>query len=145
MPKQDFDEIDQQIIAALRQNPRAMSTQIARALGKSEPTIRRRLAQILSSGVVRLSASLDPARAGFAVQAYIGLEVRRDQIETVTDTLAAYDFVESVSIVTGPSHVLIRALFHNTQDVYTFVMHDLASLEGIVNTRTSIVLKDILR
>jgi Lrp/AsnC family transcriptional regulator for asnA, asnC and gidA len=139
---EDFDEIDRRIFGELRKNPRVMTSAMSRSLKLPEPTVRRRLKRLLDDGLVQMTARLDPNRTGYSVQAYIGLEVNRSHIELIAARMAGYDFIQSTSIVTGPSHILAYGNFRNIDALYEFVMHELGNVEGISNTRTFVVLKD---
>jgi hypothetical protein len=53
-----MDQIDGQIIDLLRENGRRSNVEMARVLGISEGTVRKRIERLLSSGVLESLASL---------------------------------------------------------------------------------------
>ena len=60
-----LDEINGQIIDILREDGRSSNASIARRLGMSEGTIRRRLNMLINSGIVKVNVILDPAKWDF--------------------------------------------------------------------------------
>ena len=58
------DNLDSQIVQILKKDGRASNAHIARALGVSEGTVRRRLKMLIDGGVVHVNVSLDQAKMG---------------------------------------------------------------------------------
>ena len=67
------DNLDTQIVQILKKDGRASNAHIARALGVSEGTVRRRLKMLIDGDVVHVNVSLDPAKMGLTTEAIIGL------------------------------------------------------------------------
>ena len=85
-----MDELDGKIIALLQQNGRASNARIARQVGVSEGTVRRRLKRLLQDGIARIIAVPSAEKLGFQTSALIGLQVDPDKIEVVADRLATW-------------------------------------------------------
>ena len=75
--------------------------QIARDLGCSDPTVRRRLRRLIQDGILRVSALRDPGKIGYASEALIGVRVDPAKIDEVAEDLARLDEVNWVTITTG--------------------------------------------
>ena len=58
------DEFDREIIGLLQQDGRLANVEIARALGITEGTVRKRLERLLSEGIIRIMAVADPVALG---------------------------------------------------------------------------------
>ena len=136
------DKIDQLIIQMLKANGRATTASIARAIGVPEPTVRRKLNRILESGTIRIVAVTSPKEAGLHVPAFIGFEMERPNIEEMAKHLTTYENIETVSVVTGASHIMARGYFKTTDDLYDFVLHKVGAVPGVRNTRSNLVLRD---
>ena len=65
---EDMDELDRKIVSILQQDGRASNAKIARQLGVSEGTIRRRLKKLIQDETIQVLALPDPAKMGFATQ-----------------------------------------------------------------------------
>lgn len=114
---------------------------VARRMGVSEPTARRKLARLQEAGVIHVVAIADPAPLGYDASAYIGLDVDRSRIQEVAAKLAEYDAITSVVVATGPYDIIIEAAFPTMQDHYEFVLNELAKYEGIQDSHSFIVLQ----
>ena len=74
---------------------------MARDLGVSEGTVRRRLANLLSDHIIRVVAIAEPEQLGYHTSAFIGLQVDPARVEAVATELASLGETEHVSITTG--------------------------------------------
>lgn len=137
----ELDQHEAHIIRCLQRDGRMPTSEIAREIGISEPTVRRKLARLLEDGTITIRAVADPFALGYAAPAYIGINVDRQKIEEVARVLAAYPMIETVAVVTGPSDLLIKAAFRSTDELYGFILKELIRVEGIRDTDTLFVLK----
>ena len=64
-----MDELDRKIIALLQLDGRASNAKIAREVGVSEGTVRRRLRKLLDDDVVRVVAVPNLEKLGFSTTA----------------------------------------------------------------------------
>ncbi len=115
---------------------------IARRLGISEPTVRKKLSQLIQQGRVRIRAMADPSDLGFKASAFIGIDVDRAAIPRVARLLQAYPFVDSVAVTTGPHDLIIKACFATLQDLHDFILVELAEVEGIKDTNSFLILQN---
>ena len=69
---------------------------MARNLGISEDTVRRRLAKLLKDRAVRAVAVAEPERLGYQTSAFIGLKADPARVEEVATKLAALVETEHV-------------------------------------------------
>jgi DNA-binding Lrp family transcriptional regulator len=71
-----MDDLDQHLLARLRENARAPVAELARALGLSRTTVQSRLARLERSGVIAgYSVKLSEAEAARQIHAYVMLTV----------------------------------------------------------------------
>jgi Lrp/AsnC family transcriptional regulator for asnA, asnC and gidA len=133
-----LDKVDQDIIATLRQNARQSNTEIARKLGISEASVRRRIGRLVSEGVVHLTAIPNPQKMGYNAVAFIGMDVPLGQMDAVATELATRPEVQFVSTTTGRYDIFIWALFKSAGDLHNFLRNDLANIKGITQTETFI-------
>ena len=85
----ELDELDRKILALLRDEGRRPNAEIARTVGASEPTVRKRLDRMLQGGVLKVLAVLNAAATGYPVDAIIGIRVRTGFMRDVGRQLAA--------------------------------------------------------
>lgn len=135
-----MDQLDRQIIALLQANGRRTNVEIARDLGVSEGTVRKRIDRLVSEGLVQLTAVVDPARTGCRVRALIFLNVQLPQAQAVTAVLRDMPEVMSVYQVTGEYDLVMEAAFTSDTALRDFLTHRVARVEGVVSSKTAHVL-----
>lgn len=136
----ELDLIDRRILALLRDEGRRPNAEIARMVGISEPTVRKRLERMLQNGVLRVLAVLDAAATGYPVDAIIGIRVQTGYLRSVGTQLAAIDQVAYVGYVTGGYDVIIEVLLRTNEELFEFLSAGLAHIDGIVASETFTVL-----
>jgi Lrp/AsnC family transcriptional regulator for asnA, asnC and gidA len=136
-----LDKVDFDIIATLRRNARQSNTEIARQLGISEASVRRRIGRLVAEDVVQLTAIPNPQKMGYNAVAFIAMDVPLNQLDAVTEQLAARPEVQFVSTTTGRYDIFIWAMFKSAGDLHNFLRNDLAKIEGIAQTETFINLE----
>ncbi len=119
------------------------TAEMARRLGISEPTVRKKLTQLTQEGRVRIRATADPVDLGYEASAFIGIDVERDAIIKVAKVLEQYSFVDSVAVTTGPYDLIIKACFQTLRDLYDFILIELAAVEGIKDSNSLMILQNI--
>ena len=78
-----LDSVSRQIISILQRNGRASSVQVAKEVGISPATVRRRIAVLEREGVMRVVAMTDPFAVGLGTPAYIHLDVKPGTLDAV--------------------------------------------------------------
>ena len=130
------DNLDSQIVQILKKDGRASNAHIARALGVSEGTVRRRLKMLIDGGVVHVNVSLDPAKMGLTTEAIIGLEVDPDKMDPVCASIAACDEIGYVTLTTGAVDVFAWGRFSSTESLGLFLRSKVGKIPGVRRTET---------
>ena len=108
-------------MAILQEDGRAPHVELARRLGVSEGTVRRRVAKLLKGGVIRVVAVAEPERLGYHTSAFIGLQVDPAQVEEVATKLAALAETEQVAITTGRYDIFIWVNLESAEALAAFL------------------------
>ncbi len=137
------DALDMQIIRALQSNGRKSNVEIAREVGVTEATIRKRLDRLLSEGIIHITACPDLARVGLGTEALIALQVDLAHIGQIADQLANSPQVRSVRYTTGEYDLILEAALASDEDLLRFLTSDIAAIEGIRKTTVFHVLRRI--
>ncbi|SVD72636.1 uncharacterized protein METZ01_LOCUS425490, partial [marine metagenome] len=96
-----MDELDRNMIQILQNNGRASNARIARDVGVSEGTVRRRLKTLMQNGSIKIIALPDPEVLGFDTEALVGIQVDPDKIDEVAILLVELKESSWVSVTTG--------------------------------------------
>lgn len=139
-----FDELDRQIVALLQRDGRTSNSKIARRVGVTEGTVRRRIEQLVRDKVIRIAAVANPFKIGLSTVALISIDADLPKMQEVAMALVAMKEVRYVGYATGAHDIIIEAIFPNNAALLQFVSDRLSRIPGIVRTETSIQL-DVLK
>lgn len=136
-----IDSLDVDILCMLRDNSRVSNAEIARQLGTSEATIRRRIKDMIDKGIIAgFSTYINYALIENPVKAYIHLKVRTETMESVCEKIKVHDMLLALYRVTGEYDLLCVALFSSMNSLHEFIDNFL-EIDGIIETNTQIVMK----
>ena len=136
----ELDRTDRQILALLRDEGRRPNTEIARTIGVSEPTVRKRVDRMLQDGVLKVLAVLNEAATSYSVDAIIGIRVRTGQMRPVGRQLADIDQVAYVGYVTGSYDIIIEVLLRTSDELLLLLSSGFEHIDSIVASETVTVL-----
>jgi len=134
-----FDELDFQIIQALRADARVAASAIARQTGTNERTVRKRIDHLVAEGVLRLTAVLNPQAFGYVTAADILLEADPDQEEAILKKLISLPEVTYVAFGQGSTEMSIEARFKDNDALREFIRRVLPAIPGLTVTRYALV------
>jgi Lrp/AsnC family transcriptional regulator for asnA, asnC and gidA len=140
-----IDSLDVQIIAHLRRDGRTSNRELARILGYSEATVRRRVRALIDDGRIRIIAIADPHVLGYAIDVIIGVEVQPGRVNEVAASFAALENVRAVTITTGASDLVVAAIFRSNDELLSFLSKDVGSIEGVLRTSTAYNIRVVKR
>jgi len=138
-----LDPVDHQIVRILQQDGRTSNVEIARRVGISEATVRKRLERLLSDGVIKITATPDPAKVGLSTVTFLTLDIDLSQVEHITTQLSRLPEVRAIYYTSGHSDLILEAWFPAAEDLLHFLTHSIASIPGIRRTDTSHVLRTV--
>lgn len=141
----DPDQLDRQIISMLQADGRCSNREIARNLGVPEATVRYRVRRLTESGLLRITALVEPERLGYTLTAVISLQTEAERVPEIAKTLAAFPEVMYLVITTGEFDIILTATFLDQEDLYNFLTHRLATIEGVTRSNTAIGLNIVKR
>jgi Lrp/AsnC family transcriptional regulator for asnA, asnC and gidA len=137
----DLDDTDLEILRHLQRDGRMSNTDIARAIGVTETTIRKRLGAMLEADYVNIVAVPTPKLAGLTVSAILGISVELRSLAAVAEELVQLSEVRYCGISTGRYDIIVEAFFADHEHVVDFVTNVLGRMDGITDVESSLVLK----
>jgi DNA-binding Lrp family transcriptional regulator len=136
---------DERLLAALQQDGRTTFAQLAAATGTSEPTVRRRVRHLRSTGILYLDIDLDPTVLGFHAQTVLWLSVQPAHLVAAAEALARLPDVALVAITTGPTNLLAKVVCRDVDALYTCLTERIATIEAIAHMETAPVISTVKR
>lgn len=136
----EIDELDKGVIGILKSDGRASNVEIARSLGVTEATIRKRIANLLAQNLIEIVAVPTPKLAGFTLSAIMGLNVSLDRLREVSQALVGLPEVRYCGLSTGRFDVMIEAFFSSHEHLLAFSMDQVGQIDGVVKVETFLIL-----
>jgi Lrp/AsnC family transcriptional regulator, leucine-responsive regulatory protein len=140
----ELDDLDRQIIAALRADGRATNQQIARSLKIAAATVSMRIRRMEELNAMRVVAVTDFAALGYTVLLAIGIEVKGRPAEDVAKDLAKLREVFAVHLVTGARDIEILVALREFEELQEFLLVDVAKIPGI-RSLTPAIAVDVIK
>ncbi len=131
-----MDELDRKIIALLESNGRASNARIARDVGVSEGTVRRRLKRLIQERIINVVALPDPRKLGYESEALIGVQVDPDKVDQVADRLASLVHTRWVAVTTGTNDVFAWVTLPTAEALGHFLRDQVGAIPGVRRTET---------
>ena len=131
-----LDDLDSQLINLLQNDGRASNIELARKMGVSEGTIRRRVRNLVKEEVIRVVAIPDASKLGRQTSALIGLQVDPAFVDSVATSLARMDEVQYSAVTTGAYDVFCRVALNSPADLSEFLRSRVGEIEGVRRSET---------
>tara|TARA_E500000331_G_scaffold342729_1_gene376703 strand:+ start:69 stop:497 length:429 start_codon:yes stop_codon:yes gene_type:complete len=139
-----MDKINKNIIEILKSDGRISNAEIARNLGVSEGTIRRRIKIMIEENVLSVYAVPDPKKTGYNEEALIGIQVDPNKLDQVGDSISKHQYTTWVTRTTGGFDIFTWVTVPDSKELTNFLTYFLGNLEGVNKTETFISL-DVLK
>lgn len=135
-----LDTLDLALINAFQLDGRTPLTDLGAKFNVSHGTIRNRLDRLLSHKIISVLGVVDPAKVGFPVQVYIGINADLKYLKSVEAALVRFEEVNFVATMTGRMDFLVGAALNSDGDLSDFLVRKLARVKGVRSTETFHVL-----
>ena len=137
----ETDEMDERIIAALRQNGRIANRDLARDLGVNEATVRTRLRRLEDAGMLRIVAMRDLSAMGFEYLAPVGVQVKGRPPAAVGEDLARIERIITVNAAIGTHDLEIQVVATSLAEMEELLTNVIAKVAGVERLFPSLALK----
>ncbi|MQF49158.1 Lrp/AsnC family transcriptional regulator [SAR202 cluster bacterium AC-647-N09_OGT_505m] len=135
-----MDELDRSIIRILQLDGRASNAKIARQLGVSEGTVRRRLKRLIEDEAIQVLALPEPSKLGYTTEAVVALQVDPGKIEDVAYALAKVPEALNVAVTTGAFDLFAWVALPSPEDLHSFLLGTVGSIPGVRRSETFVTM-----
>lgn len=140
-----LDDLDRRLLSALRESGREPVASLARKLDVSRATINSRLDRLLASGtVVGFSVRVRDESDPLTIRAVSLLEVEGRATDKVIRALKGLPEIRALHTTNGAWDLVAELGMENLAE-FDQVLGRIRSIEGIVNSETSLLLSSVLR
>jgi DNA-binding Lrp family transcriptional regulator len=136
---------DEPLLAELARDGRTSHAALAAAIHWHESTVRRRIDELRRTGLLYFEVDLDNPALGITVQAMLWLSVEPARLDEVGRALATHPEIPFAAATTGPTNLLVSALFRDTQHLYEYLTGPLADLPGVRSVQTAPIIRTLKR
>jgi DNA-binding Lrp family transcriptional regulator len=134
-----MDDVDRRILALLRGNSRDSFTDMAKAIGTSEGTVRARVKRLVEEGTIK---QFTIRTAGNQVKALVEVTVTANvHTNDIAKVIRSWDGVDAVWEITGDNDMLVVADCPNTSDLNGLIDR-IRGIPGTQATRSRLILKE---
>ncbi len=141
--RENLDDLDLVLIKELESNGRQTNTDLAKKIGTSKATARRKLKKLLDEGIIKVVAVANPPALGYQTVATMGINVRPGDVDNVAEKLASYSNVHFVIVSTGRYDIIAWMMFKEPEELSNFLRTEIGNIKGLVSVETMINLKII--
>jgi Lrp/AsnC family transcriptional regulator, regulator for asnA, asnC and gidA len=142
-----LDTIDRGIVSLLLEDGRISSAEITRRIGHvSERAVRYRIERLVRSGVIRISAIVNPQAVGFTVIGDVLIDVAPGKLQDVAAQLVEFPTVSYVAGSVGEGDLSVQVYARDTEELLRFVNEVIGKVPGVTRTKLAMVpwkLKDV--
>ena len=134
-----LDRLDRALLAALDDDPRCSTAELARRAGTSPPTARERVRRLEEGGVIRgYRLDIDPAAVGLPVAAWVRIRPGPGQLPKVAELAQRTPEVSECHRISGEDCFLLKVHVPAIEDLESvldrFLMHGQTTSSFVVAT-----------
>ena len=135
-----IDDTDKKILQVLSDNARIPFLTVAKQLGLSESTIRKRVGKLEDEGVIKkYSVVLEPAKMGYGSVAIVGIDVVPEKFLDVSKKLTKFDNIKFVATTTGDHMIMTEIWMDKASELRDFISDKIEKMDGVTRTCPAII------
>lgn len=140
-----MDETSFKILKILREKARIPNVEVARQVGMAPSAVLERIRKLEKQGIIDgYEVRLNPERFGRSMVSFVYVKTGVPAKDAeVGEALSKISEVQEVHFVAGEDCWLVKIRVSGTDELGTVIRRKIASIEGVVSTRTSIALSTI--
>jgi DNA-binding Lrp family transcriptional regulator len=128
---------DDPLIAELARDGRAPVADLAVATSWHESTVRRRIEELRQAGLLYFDIDVDESAFGVNATVMLWLKIEPASLEAAGRAVAAHPEVPFAAATTGPTNLVVSAIFRDTRQLYEYLTTRLAGLPGLQSVETA--------
>jgi DNA-binding Lrp family transcriptional regulator len=140
-PKAKLQDSDWPLVQALANDGRAPYRQLAARTHWHESTVRRRLEELIASGVLFFDLDLASDAFGIRSQALLWMSVAPANLRDVGQALASRPEFPFVAATTGSTNLVAALVCPDDRSLYEYLTGEMTGLDGLTHIKTAPVMQ----
>jgi DNA-binding Lrp family transcriptional regulator len=138
-----LQDTDWPLVQALAEDGRAPYRQLARRTHWHESTVRRRVEELVASGVLSFDVDLANDAVGIHSPALLWMSVVPAKLADVGQALADRPEIPFVAATTGSTNLVAALVCEDDYSLYEFITGEMAALDGLTHIETAPVMRAV--
>ncbi len=139
-----MDEKDRKIIELLQENSRISYTDIAKILGVTETTVRKRIAELEKRRVIKkYTIEVDPSKLGYKNVTILGMDVEPKYLLEAAKKLAELEEAKWVATSTGDHMIMAEIWTKNGEELFNLITKKISKIKGVKDLCPAIIMERI--
>jgi DNA-binding Lrp family transcriptional regulator len=140
-PKATLQDSDWPLVQALADDGRALYRQLAARTHWHESTVRRRVEELMASGVLFFDLDLASDAYGIRSQALLWMSVAPTNLKDVGQALASRPEFPFVAATTGSTNLIAALVCPDDRSLYEYLIGEMTTLDGLTHIETAPVMR----
>ncbi len=139
-----LDELDRRLLRLMHEHPRIGHLELSRLAGIARATVTSRLRRMEQAGIITgYGPELDLEAAGYAVQAFVTLQISQGRLDDVQRGLEPICGVIEAYATTGDADVVCRVAATSHRDLQqTLLLID--TVDGVSRSTSIVILSEVI-
>jgi DNA-binding Lrp family transcriptional regulator len=139
-----IDDLDRQIVAALRAEGRLSMRALAARLHVSRANVYARVSRLEKTGVITgYSATIDPRKCGYGLSAYIFLKIAQQSWQRVGSQVLSIPAVDHAALVSGEHDIMLLVRTRDAAELRDLVLTELQAMPEVGATQTVLIFDEL--
>lgn len=139
-----LDELDRRLLRLMHAHPRIGHLELSRLAGIARATVTSRLRRLEQAGIITgYGPEVDLEAAGYAVQAFVTLQISQGRLDDVQRGLEPIPGVIEAYATTGDADVVCRVAATSNRDLQqTLLLID--TVDGVSRSTSIVILSEVI-
>jgi DNA-binding Lrp family transcriptional regulator len=139
-----LDDLDRQVVTALRANGRISMRALAAELHVSRANVYARVERLEKAGVITgYTATVDPQKYGYGLSAYVFLKIAQQSWKTVRNQVLSIPEVDHAALVSGEHDIMLLVRAPDTAALRDLVLTRLQDMPEVASTQTVLIFEEL--
>ncbi len=131
------------LVQALAEDGRAAYRQLAARTHWHESTVRRRVEELVASGLLSFDVDLDTVAVGIRSPALLWMSAVPARLAEVGQALADRPEIPFVAATTGSTNLVAALLCQDDRSLYEYITGEIAALDGLTHVEVAPVMRAV--